>query len=503
MPVLMCGDQPMRVTNLPSYRVLIMKKISNILLLTIPIADEFENQLVPIMMDKTRSHPPTGVYLLAKILKNRGIPFNFIDLIAAGTIEDEFIDREYEVADIIALPANSLNWPTATRVIRRIRELNPDALIILGNIHGTLFPRHIVENHPVDYVLRGEAESTLPTLIEALICGRDPTAIPGLCYKRDGQIHIGAEIPILSEAELERNPVPLWEIMPEKAYASISIESSRGCPFDCVFCSIPFRRNWRKLEARRFIELYKATAAYTSRARTDIVSITDDCFTINKKRVHEITSYLAAEGLTPVFSFDARASEICDDTLCADISPYTSAILIGAEAGYEEGLKKVGKKVTLVQFIKAAQNVKKHGIAQNTVFSFILGFPWETYNDVLKTVNFAFELYAIYGVQIYLQWHNLIPGSQIWYGFERSGRLSIDEYDRLGFFRNRKLMSLGHGCTQEEILDICDRVLSLQKLAKIKGIIDGRTKDAVSFSVPWYLQKDYMSHLKQGCTQHI
>lgn len=475
-----------------------MPQSKKVLLLTVPIVDEFDDQLRPIMMDKTRSHPPTGVYLLAKILKIRRISFTLVDLIASGCIEEESVIKEYENADIVAMPANSLNWPTAIRIIQLVRKHNPEAVIILGNIHGTLFPRHILEHHDVEYVLRGEAEKSFPALIESLIANRDPSSIPGLCFKNNGHIHISPEIPLLSEAELRENPVPLWEIMPEKAYASISIESSRGCPYNCVFCSIPYRRNWRKLDGDRFVDLYKETAPFIDRARGDVISITDDCFTINKDRVHRIVSLLSSEGLQPKFSLDARAPEICDDELCAAIAPYTSAMLIGAESGYEAGLKQVGKQITLAQLTTAAENVLRHGIAQNTVFSFILGFPWETYEDVLRTVDFAFELHIRYSVQIYLQWHSLIPGSQIWYGFEKSGKLSISEYDQLGFFRNHKLMGLGHGCSQEEIIEICDRVLALKKMAQIKGVLDGRTRDTLSFSVPWYLQDDYVNHLRDS-----
>lgn len=470
----------------------------NILILTVPIADEFEGKLHPIMMDKTRSHPPTGVYLLARILKDRDIPFRFIDLIALGQIESELIDLEYQDADIIAIPANSLNWPTASRTIRRIRRISPEAIIILGNIHGTLFPEHILENHQVDYILRGEAENTFPALLECLSVGQNPANIPGICYKMDGRIYVSPEIPDLSEEELNQNPAPLWEIMPEEAYSSISIESSRGCPFNCAFCSIPFRRRWRKLSARRFVDVYKEVAPFVGRTRTNIVSITDDCFSIHKQRVHEIVSCLQADGLEPSFSFDARAPEICDDKLCEAVAPYTGAILIGAESGTAESLERIRKEITLEQITKAARNTQRYGIAQETVFSFILGFPWESYSDIMRTIDFAFELHARYGVQLYMQWHNLIPGSDIWSGFKNSQKLSIEEYDELGFFRNEKLMSLGHGCKKDEIFEICDQMLSLEHLANIKGIMDKRKTDAISFSVPWYLQKEYLEYSRNA-----
>jgi radical SAM superfamily enzyme YgiQ (UPF0313 family) len=468
-----------------------------ILLLTVPITDEFDGEVKPIMMDKTRSHPPIGVYLMAAILRRARIPFRLFDMIAAGMIEHSDIDHEYENSDIIALPANSLNWPSALRIIRRIRVVNPEAIIILGNIHGTMFPEYILEKHAVDYILRGEAEMTFPRLIESLLAGRDPYDIPGLCFRRDGNVHISPDMPTLDEEQLNDNPPPLWEIVPDKAYTSISIESSRGCRFNCVFCSIPYRKRWRSLSARQFYLNYQAAAPHTDRTRTNVLSITDDCFTLDKQRVLDILSYFKTDKVSPAFTLDARASDLCDEELCSAIAPYTNAILVGAESGYAEGLKRIRKGITIDNIIRTAENVHKFGIAERTVFSFVLGLPWESYHDVMRTVEFAFGLYARYGTRLYLQWHNLIPGSRIWYNLFRENKISLADYDRTGFFRNCKLMDLGVACSHDEVFKICDKILSLMNLSTICDKINCKIIESVSFSVPWHLEKQYYDYYRR------
>lgn len=468
-----------------------------ILLVTVPIMDELDGKIQPIMMDKTRSNPPTGAYLLAAILKRSHITFRFLDLIAGGVFNPEHIDKELENADIIALPANSLNWPSALLLINRAKQINPQSIIILGNIHGTMFPEYILDHHPVDFILRGEAEMSFRALIGCLLKDKEPDNIPGLCFKKKGSVYIDPTIPTLTEEQLNQNPVPLWDIIPDKAYTSLSIESSRGCKFNCLFCSIPYRRNWRKLSARIFYERYLESIAYTGRTRSTVLSIIDDCFTIDKQRILDIVNLLKNESPPPSFTMDARASDLRDAELSAAIAPYVNSMLVGAELGYEAGLKKIRKGIRLQDIIDSASNLKEMGIAHQTVFSFIIGFPWERYDEVMRTIEFAFELYARHGVRIYLQWHNLIPGSKIWYSFLKNQQLSLSEYDTMGFFRNRKLMGLSIGRDNDEIFKICDRVLSVVNLTRIQDQIGNLNTQSISFSVPWHLVEDYSHYLEQ------
>jgi len=459
--------------------------------------DEIDGKIQPIMMDKTRSNPPTGVYLLAGILKKSRITFRFLDLIAGGVFDLENIDKDLEEIDIIALPANSLNWPSALLLINRAKQINPQSTIILGNIHGTMFPEYILAHYPVDYILRGEAEMSFRALIECLLKGKEPDNMSGLCFKKKGMMYIDPIIPTLTEEQLNQNLIPLWDIIPENAYTSLSIESSRGCKFNCLFCSIPYRRNWRKLSASVFYERCLESITYSRRTRSNVLSIIDDCFTIDKKRILDIVSLLKNENSPPSFTMDARASDLRDAELCAAIAPYVNSMLVGAELGYEAGLKKIRKGIRLQDIIDSASNLNEMGIAHQTVFSFIIGFPWERYDEVMQTVQFAFELYARYGVRIYLQWHNLIPGSKIWYSFLNNQQLSLMEYDTMGFFRNRKLMGLSIGRSNNEIFKICDRVLSVINLSRIQDRIGNLNTQSISFSVPWHLVDDYSQYLSQ------
>lgn len=466
-----------------------------ILLIAVPITDKINGEVQPIMMDKTRSHPPAGIYLLAAILEHAGIPSTMLDMIAYGSISHDSFDALYLAHDIFAIPANSLNWPSVISVISRIRSINERAIIILGNIHGTIFPRHILENFDVNYIIRGEAENSFPDLIRALCRNRRPAPgeIPGLCFKEQGSVFVSDEKPVLTEEEFNRNIVPLWKILPKQAYSALSIESSRGCLFNCVFCSIPYRRSWRSLSARRFHENYYEAAAFMGRTRSNVMSITDDCFTLDKARVMEIVELFRRDGCVPQFTYDARASDFCDEELAEVLAPHSNAVLIGAEAGYSKGLRRIRKGITLRHMEESAGNAARLGIARKVVFSFILGFPWESYDEVLKTVDFAFELYARYGVQIYLQWHNLIPGSKVWYDFLSAEKLSLTDYDQSGFFRNEKLMGLSIGLSREKIYEICDRVISLMKLADIRDNLEHQKARSISFSVPWHLEQGYFN----------
>jgi radical SAM superfamily enzyme YgiQ (UPF0313 family) len=237
--------------------------------------------------------------------------------------------------------------------------------------------------------------------------------------------------------------------------------------------------------------MYLESFPYAVRARSQVFSIVDDCFTLDKQRVLAITDLLKNGPHGASFTLDARASDLRDAELCESIAPYVNAMLVGAESGYEAGLRKIRKGIRLQDILDSADNVKRSGIARQTVFSFIIGFPWESYEEVMRTVEFAFELYARYGVRIYLQWHNLIPGSQVWNSFLENRQLSLAEYDHMGFFRNKKLMGLSIGRSQDEIFKICDRVLSVVNLSRIQDRIANISAPSISFSVPWHLADEY------------
>jgi radical SAM superfamily enzyme YgiQ (UPF0313 family) len=135
------------------------------------------------------------------------------------------------------------------------------------------------------------------------------------------------------------------------------------------------------------------------------VHVIDDEFSMNPRRATEIARLIRQRGLKPRLVYDSRATDLLWDGFVENIADFTCQFLVGAECGYDEGLKRIGKGTTCDILEAAASKLAQYGISDRADFSFILGLPWESRIEVERTIRFAMHLYGNYNVRILLQWY--------------------------------------------------------------------------------------------------
>lgn len=465
-----------------------------ITLIAPPLMDYVSGRLMPISMDSVRTCPPYGIYLLATILRKLGHQVTIIDLIAQGSKELTPYWPIIHGSNLVGIGATSLSWPTAKDCITEIRRLNPYVPIVLGGIHPSLFDKYVLATTGANFVIRGEGEVALPQLCRTLQAGGDFQAIPNLTFKRwDGKIIRNTMAPQLSELELARLPVPDFSAIPAGIYTGLSIESSRGCPFDCAFCSTVHRKTWRSLETYCFVDKVEQILPYTALTTAGLIQIIDDEFSLKTQRAIEIAKEFTRRNLKLNIVFDSRANDLLNEEYVSSIAPYARQFLVGAECGYNEGLEKVGKGTTTEKLEQAAKLLKKYNIAQKADFSFVLGLPWETKTEVMKTINFAHHLYIDYGVRVLLQWYCQIPGSHLWDEQKENEVLNEAHYDDYGFFRNHYLFRTGVRLRPSEIHEVYNYINSLKADAKKNAY----GMDMIEPSIPYPILQLYPEVLKQ------
>jgi len=440
-----------------------------IALISPPIMDDFWGEPRPIAMDAVRECPPYGIYLLQAVLRQAGHQALVIDLIADGS--NSLKPHVHDLADcgLIGIAATSMSWPTACDVVSQIRDLQADIPIVLGGIHPTMFDRYILSTFPVDYIVRGEGEVALPSLCAALEAGRGVESVPNLSWKdADGRIFRNPAGSKIHKEDLGQYPIPDFGQLPMKIYKGLSIESSRGCVFDCSFCSTSYRRSWRGMPAEIFVDRLQEMLPQVERTELGMVHVIDDEFSMNPKRAIEITEVLRKRGLTPSLVYDSRATDVLYDGFVPAIAPFTGQFLIGAECGYDSGLERIGKGTTTRILEDAARLLYRHHLSERADFSFILGLPWETAEEVRQTCSFASHLYATYGVRILLQWYCQIPGSRLWDADRAAGLVNETMYNDYGFFRDLYLFRAGVKLNPAEIWQISQSVEALQHMARIR-----------------------------------
>lgn len=430
-----------------------------IILIAPPLMDIQNGVLFPISMDAVRTCPSYGIYLLAAILRQKGHEVIIIDLIAQGSKELAHHVGLIMSGHLVGITASSLAWPTARACILEIRAYHPWIPIVVGGIHATMFDYYILGTTPANYCIRGEGEIALPMLCEALTGRADLHSVGNLTYKLpDGRIQRNPPLPPMHQGELSALPLPDYSCIHPGIYTGLGIESSRGCAFDCIFCSTAYRKTWRCLDPVSFTDRAEAILAQCHLTTRGLLQIIDDEFSLDLKRATAIFKEFAKRDIRAKVVFDSRANDLLDEGYLEAARPYAHQFLVGAECGYDRGLKKIGKGTTSDKLTRAARLLNQYGMAERADFSFILGLPWETRTEVFETVEFALGLYETYGVRILLQWYCQIPGSRLWDEQRHKEILHESLYDDFGFFRNDYLFRTGVRLTPSEIYRVQARI---------------------------------------------
>jgi anaerobic magnesium-protoporphyrin IX monomethyl ester cyclase len=434
-----------------------------VVLIATLLQDYVNGILKPISMDATKTCPPYGVYLLATLLKELGHETAIIDLIAQGSADLRPYTSLLSSADLIGIGTSSLSWPTARDCIATISSAFPDIPIVLGGIHATMFDRYVLDSTSADFVIRGEAEMVFPELCDALQGLKRFSEVPNLTYKlMTGKIVQNQQSVKMTADMIAGCPIPDYSEIPFGVYYGIGMETSRGCPFDCIFCSTSYRKTWRCIPAENTVDRIEKIMSFTTRTSGGVLQIIDDEFTIDAQRVLMICNSLNRRGLHPRLIYDARINDLHDTNLVQALAPFTEQFLVGAECGYDHGLEKVGKKTTCSKMISAAENLRKFAIAEKADFSFVIGFPWETKAQIMETIRFAHSLHSRFGVRILLQWYCQIPGSRLWNEQRENEIVHESQYDDYGFFRNHYLFRTAVRLKPSEIFDIQEIMQSIK-----------------------------------------
>lgn len=471
-----------------------------VVLIPVPILDYAGDKLVPIAQDETKNCPPYGMYLLAGVLRELGYDVTFIDLIARGSNSVACDATIFQSASLVGIGATSMSWATAVDVIKQIRKIAPDLPVVVGGIHPTLFDNYILSTYSVRFVIRGEGETALPALCSALRGEIDLADVPNLSWKDSGGKIIRNKSGLkISESALSNAPLPAYDLLPRGIYKGIAIESSRGCAFDCSFCSTSYRKSYRGLLPEKFVDRLVTISPFVKYTVYKTTHIIDDEFSLNPKRAIAIVHELRKRNLRFGLVYDSRANDLLYPGYVDAIAEYTHQFLIGAECGYDEGLEKIGKGTTCAKLESAARTLMEHGIADRADFSFILGLPWEGIEEVRKTISFAVYLYSEYGVRILLQWYCQIPGSRLWESARKIGRVTEAMYDDYGFFRNLYLWSTTTTLSPKELWSIVDMIQQLQWLS---GMDSAGRRRMVEHCVPYalarYFPKDIVQDAEVG-----
>ena len=315
-------------------------------------------------LSKKATFPPLGLLTVAAMLPEEWDK-KVVDLNASA-----LSDEDIQWADYVFLSSMVVQKESAEEVIARCRKL--DTRVVAG---GPLFTTGYEEFEDVDHFVLGEAEITLPLFLADLAKGD----LQHIYYSK-------------ARPDIKNTPIPAWSLLDMNNYSAMSLQYSRGCPFDCDFCDI-IVLNGHKPRTKNVHQMIDELDALYHRGWRGSLFIVDDNFIGNKKKLKDETLPAMIEWSKQrkyPFTFFTEASiNLADDDELMRLMTEAgfNRVFIGIETPNEDSLvecnKLQNKNCDMSAAVKKMQN---HGFEVQG--GFILGFDNDPVSIFNKQINF-------------------------------------------------------------------------------------------------------------------
>ena len=339
--------------------------------------------------------PPLGLAFLAAVLERAGVEVKVLDLVVfpyskklLQSVLDDFQPQ------MVGSTAVTMSFHDAIHVIEDVKEINPNIITVMGGPHVTFCAEDTLNQFPgLDAVVMGEGEDTIVELTGAIQAGTGWDTIRGLVYRNgDGLQRTEERKPCI---DVDSLPSPARHLLPLGRYRAlnmaISMTTSRGCPFKCIFC-VGRKMVGAKVRYRNPNAVVDELEQLSKLGFIQI-NIADDLFTANKDHCNQICDEIIRRNLKIKWSSFARVDTVSLDVLKKMKQAGCTAVSFGIETGNAEILKTIRKGITLSQVKEAVEMCNEAGI--EPCGSFILGLPGETPETLKETIAFGKELKEI------------------------------------------------------------------------------------------------------------
>ncbi len=347
---------------------------------------------IPYKFAKT-PYPPLGIGYLVAVLRKHGVEVSLID----GQIleESRFWNEVGELAtDAVLISATIRQTKAAVRVAEIVKKKSRQTAVILGGPGPSALAAQrndFGKDTAIDITVQGEAEKTLPLLLQRISENGSLDDIPNLIINRSGNVVRTAINPSLPE--ITAIPWPDRTIFNEEAYlsrwrnaakmTSVHIMGSRGCPFSCSFCDRTV--TGKRIRYRQVEDVAAEMLFLEQRYSPDDIFYFDDLFTVNRKRVIALCQVLREKSLKAPWSAQGRVDTVDEEMLEAMKAAGCAEIMFGVESGSDRILQYLVKGFTREKVIRAFDLCRRAGIKAGAYL--IVGVPGETKQDVLDTVS--------------------------------------------------------------------------------------------------------------------
>ena len=333
----------------------------------------------------------------------------------------ELIDPEPDVLGVSIM--FSQEWPYIREYINMIREAFPDVTIVVGGEHITAMIEHSLRECPaIDYAVIGEGELTLLELVFKLRTGQPVDGMNGIAYQDGDTIVSSGLSPRL--AEIKTMPWPAWHLIDLDAHFSpnftmgighgrnIAMLATRGCPYQCTFCSSPTMWTTRYV-TRPVSDVVDEIEFYIDRYGVNSIEFYDLTAIVKKQWIVDFISELDRRDVQIAWQLPSGTrSESLDEPVIRGLAKTGCEFLVYApESGSQRTLDMIKKRVKLKNLEKSVRTAVRHGVVVK--INFIIAFPFETRADMIKTALFAWKLALMNADDCNISAFAAYPGSEL------------------------------------------------------------------------------------------
>ena len=406
---------------------------------------------------------PLGILSIATMLKRNGHEVKIIDAYAEILNVDNMIKRIFaEGPDMVGLGVLTPAYPTTCKLASKMAEnkKNNHPLIVMGGPHATLLPEKIMQECPVDFLIKGEGEYSFTELAAAIENSEDFGRIPGIYFRKDGIILKGPENNCLKDLDdlppldysllnMDLYRVPLQWRPPLRIS---NIMTTRGCPFDCPYCA---NRKLQKDVSYHSVErIHREIETLVVNYHSRRIIICDSVFPSNRKRGFEFLKMMMDSGLNRRITWfiQTRVELLDEEWVALSKKAGCSRISLGIESGDSDILKSINKNFSPAEVIKASKMVRKYGIylSANFMFGHIGDTP-----ETMKRTSWLSQAMDIDEATFFLL--TPYPGTKTFELAKKNHQVlsqDWDDYVKSGKFIDQKVAFVPKGLSAKQLLDI-------------------------------------------------
>ncbi|NVM30221.1 MAG: cobalamin B12-binding domain-containing protein [Candidatus Helarchaeota archaeon] len=430
------------------------------ILLINPIFQKSLSSPLPDRIERSRGrYPPIGLAYLASMLLRHNHTTQIYDAdVEKKGIHGLIARLKRFKPDIVGITTTSFTFLQAKITAKTVRMTLPEAKVLVGGPHVSIYPEEVLRNEEFDIAVKGEGEYTVVDLIEKLETNSDIRTVQGIVYHENGKIHQNELRPPIEN--LDELPFPARKLLPNKKYyyplgkknPFTTVISSRGCPFNCIFCLRAAGTHFgRKFRARSPLNICEELEHIISSYDIREIFFYDDVFTANQKRIEDLCREIIRRKIDISWNCRTRVDTVTPKLLKLMKGAGCERIHYGIESGDENILKNLRKNITISQIRNGFSWTKANEI--ETFAYIMLGAPGETSNSIRRTMQLLKKIQPSH-VGFFIT--TLFPGTNLYTSALEENLLSTDVWKdfTLGKMKDQPLPYLEEAFNEAELKNI-------------------------------------------------